>query len=182
MSIASPHTARPKSIDWLTPPFILEALGTFDLDPCAPINRPWDTALRHLTIQEDGLNQPWSGRVWLNPPYCTETWKWMRKIALHGNGIALLLARTETHNFFPWVWDYADAVLFIKGRLTYLNSDGKKPRGNSGVPSVLIAYGSYNRKRLFESGIEGKFLLVPPAPKQKNKNEEFSFPNQENKP
>lgn len=28
--------------EWLTPPYILEALGGFDLDPCAPEFRPWD--------------------------------------------------------------------------------------------------------------------------------------------
>jgi len=26
--------------EWLTPPYIIKALGEFDLDPCAPINRP----------------------------------------------------------------------------------------------------------------------------------------------
>jgi len=25
---------------WLTPPYILEALGAFDLDPCASLDRP----------------------------------------------------------------------------------------------------------------------------------------------
>lgn len=30
--------------EWLTPPDILRALGPFDLDPCAPVNRPWDMA------------------------------------------------------------------------------------------------------------------------------------------
>ena len=33
--------------EWLTPPYIIEALGRFDLDPCSPINRPWDTATIH---------------------------------------------------------------------------------------------------------------------------------------
>ena len=28
--------------EWLTPPHILRRLGPFDLDPCAPINRPWE--------------------------------------------------------------------------------------------------------------------------------------------
>lgn len=30
--------------DWLTPPEIIQKLGEFDLDPCVPDNRPWDTA------------------------------------------------------------------------------------------------------------------------------------------
>jgi hypothetical protein len=32
---------------WLTPPTIIQSLGEFDLDPCSPINRPWNTAKNH---------------------------------------------------------------------------------------------------------------------------------------
>ena len=72
MAIGSHHSARAGTDVWLTPPNILEALGgadSFDLDPCAPLNRPWDMARNHYTIDDDGLARPWSGRVWLNPPY-----------------------------------------------------------------------------------------------------------------
>ena len=40
---------------FLKPPEILAPLGRFDLDPCAPINRPWDTA-EHLN---KGAAQAW---------------------------------------------------------------------------------------------------------------------------
>ena len=36
--------------EWLTPPYVIEALGSFDLDPCSPIKRPWPTAKEHYTI------------------------------------------------------------------------------------------------------------------------------------
>jgi hypothetical protein len=49
---------------WLTPPYIIESLGGFDLDPCSPIDRPWPTAKSHYTIIDDGLTKDWSGRVW----------------------------------------------------------------------------------------------------------------------
>ena len=39
--------------DWLTPPEILAALGEFDLDPCSPIPRPWDTARKHYTVADN---------------------------------------------------------------------------------------------------------------------------------
>jgi len=45
--------------EWLTPPPIIEALGPFDLDPCAPVVRPWPTAAAHLTIEDDGLTADW---------------------------------------------------------------------------------------------------------------------------
>lgn len=49
----------------------IRALGPFDLDPCSPVGRPWDTAAQHHTIHDNGLLKPWSGRVWLNPPYAS---------------------------------------------------------------------------------------------------------------
>jgi len=52
--------------DWLTPPEILQALGAFDLDPCASEHQPWPTARQQLTIRDDGLSKPWAGRVWCN--------------------------------------------------------------------------------------------------------------------
>ena len=35
--------------EWYTPKWIVDALGSFDLDPCAPENRLWNTAKRHIT-------------------------------------------------------------------------------------------------------------------------------------
>lgn len=48
--------------EWLTPPSIIRSLGEFDLDPCSPINRPWDTAKQHYTVNDNGLLLPWFGR------------------------------------------------------------------------------------------------------------------------
>lgn len=145
--------------DWLTPPEIIRALGDFDLDPCSPINRPWDTAAKHYTLHDNGLNQEWRGRVWLNPPYGNQTDKWMQRLAAHGNGIALIFARTETGSFFPWVWEHAKALLFIKGRLNFYTVEGKRG-GAAGAPSVLIAYGDSNVSALENCGIAGKVVKL----------------------
>ena len=98
------------SDEWLTPPEILQCLGAFDLDPCSPIKRPWNTAIRHYTISDNGLMLPWEGRVWMNPPFGREAIKWMRRMVAHGDGIALIPARTETAMFYECVWGVADAV------------------------------------------------------------------------
>lgn len=90
--------------EWLTPPEIVRALGEFDLDPCSPVNRPWDLARRNYTIDDDGLAQEWTGRVWCNPPYGDETALWLERMRIHGNGVALTFARTETAWFFDSVW------------------------------------------------------------------------------
>lgn len=148
--------------EWLTPPHILQALGQFDLDPCAPhaSRRPWDTASKHYSIEDNGLAQPWHGRVWCNPPYGLEAAKWLARLADHGNGIALIFARTETRMFFDHVWPKADALLFIEGRLHFHHVDGTRAAANSGAPSVLVAYGSNNADVLQSCGISGQYVSL----------------------
>lgn len=152
------HERTEGKCEWLTPPEIIHALGKFDLDPCAPIRRPWPTAKHHYTLLEDGLVQPWFGRVWLNPPYGRETARWMARLAKHGNGIALIFARTETRLFFDHVWSQAGAVLFLRGRLTFHNGDGTKPGNSGGAPSCLVAFGKNNVAALSASGLAGKLV------------------------
>lgn len=151
---------RGEKDEWLTPPEIIQKLGPFDLDPCAPIVRPWDTAINHLTINDNGLTADWFGTVWLNPPYGPETGKWLKKLSLHGNGIALVFARTETTMFFEYVWRKADAILFLQGRLYFHYVSGLRAKNNSGAPSVLIAYGPKCVTRLCNSNLDGYFIKL----------------------
>lgn len=151
---------------WLTPPAILQALGSFDLDPCAaPAPQPWPTAAKMLTKVENGLLAAWHGRVWLNPPYGAAVGRWMRRMADHGRGTALVFPRTETEWFFDSVWraETADAALFLNGRLNFHLPDGSKSRYNAGGPSVLIAYGVTDAEQLHASGIEGRFIPLSRA-------------------
>ena len=150
--------------EWLTPPEIVRALGTFDLDPCSPVNRPWPTALRHLTVEDDGLMHEWQGRVWLNPPYGDETGVWLRRLADHGNGVALVFARTETVWFFDAVWRRAAAVFFFRGRVAFYHVTGEQGDA-AGAPSCLVAYGADNVHALRDSGIEGMTVELHTANK-----------------
>ena len=125
--------------EWLTPPEIIKALGFFDLDPCSPVNRPWDTAKNHYNEFDDGLVQAWAGRVWCNPPYGRETFKWLSKLANHKSGIALIFARTETIGFHNEIWCKAHSVFFFKGRLKFHYVTGEK--GDvANAPSCLVSY------------------------------------------
>jgi hypothetical protein len=148
--------------EWLTPPEILARLGAFDLDPCAPVSRPWDTARRHYTVLDDGLSKPWVGRVWCNPPFGREAVKWLRRMADHGDGIALIPARTETAMFFECVWRRADGVLFLEGRPHFHRVSGERAPFNSGAPICLVAYGEANAAVLNTSGL-GQFLPLSRA-------------------
>ena len=143
---------------WLTPPEIIEALGPFDLDPCACPGMPWRTAVQMIAPPDDGLMTPWSGRVWLNPPYGAALGAWLTRLAHHGDGIALVFARTETQAFSTAVWGRADALLFVVGRLHFHLPNGERARANSGGPSVLIAYGPDNAECLRTCGIRGAYV------------------------
>jgi hypothetical protein len=149
------------STEWFTPPEIFEALGlTFDLDPAAPPGGvPWVPARRHFSVLEDGLAQPWLGRVWLNPPYDGQVDRWLARLAAHGDGLALAFARTDAR----W-WQQrapaATAVCFVAGRLAFVPGGGQPGGWTAGAPSALLAYGVPCAPALAASGL-GQTLVIP---------------------
>lgn len=144
--------------DWLTPPAVIAALGAFDLDPCGYPG--WKTAKKIICPPKDGLAATWSGRVWLNPPYGPQTGEWLARLQKHGNGIALIFARTETSFFRRYAWT-ATALLFLSGRLFFHHGNGGRAKHNAGGPSVLVAYGDDNANRLLCSGLPGGYAYLP---------------------
>ena len=139
--------------EWYTPPEVFELLKfpEFDLDPASPGKSvvKWIPAKEHYT--ESGLLREWHGRVWLNPPYGNETAIWLNKLALHGNGIALVFARTDTLWFHTTACK-ADAICFLNGRIRFIDKDGKQ-----GDPatcgSMLLAWGNECADILVGSGV-----------------------------
>lgn len=165
-ALLGPHrTPKGKSDTYITPQWIVDALGPFDMDPCCPPIMPWRTAERMIHYPEDGLAAEWHGRVWLNPPYSREgIGKWMAKMAAHNNGIALVFARTGTE----WAQEarrVATAALFMKGRITFCLEDGSPVVGKDGKPSsagcdfMFLAFGAMNMAALLASGIEGNLSV-----------------------
>ena len=146
------QTTIGKTDEWLTPPYIIEALGEFDLDPCDAINNPFRTA--ETTWVVFGHILRWEGRVWLNPPFNRyERPIWMKKMSEHNNGIMMIPAATETTAFFKYVFNKATAICFMKGRPHYYLIDGTKAKFNSGCAMCLIAYGEENYKALLNSNL-----------------------------
>jgi hypothetical protein len=128
---------------WLTPPELVQSLGEFHLDPCAPPDAPFYHAPIYYTEAIDGLKMPWFGRVFCNPPYGRKASAFLERCADHGNAIAIIFARTETVMFREMVWRRADAVMFIHGRISFYDINGvASDRANA--PSVLVAYGQNN--------------------------------------
>ena len=136
------HKPEGDKDEWITPKFITDAIQPIDLDPCSPVVPPWKIAAYEYNINDNGLDFDWDGFVFCNPPYNRyEIPKWLERMVEHNNGIALIFARTETENFFKYVWSKASAILFIEGRLFFHHVNGSRAKHNSGAPSCLVAYG-----------------------------------------
>lgn len=148
----------PNSTDeWITPKWLIDLFPPFDLDPCSPEQRPWNTALLHYT--NDGLTKPWFGRVWLNPPYSRNLIPlFMKKMADHGNGIALIFGRTDTKFFHNYVFPHCNVIKFIEGRIRFCYPDGSASKDGMGN-SVLIGYGKNNIEPVVDSGIRGSDMF-----------------------
>jgi hypothetical protein len=161
------NTVRTKesSNTWLTPLSLIQSLGAFALDPCCPPTMPWHTAT-HMNHWRpgvlSGLDLDWSlyGRVWLNPPYGTETFRWMRKFAQHKRGVALIFARTDTKGFHEHVLTKAKAIYFLKGRVKFHREDGSCPSSGPAAPSCLVTHTEEDIAAVLNSGIPG-FLMRP---------------------
>lgn len=154
MTMGSHQTPIGKSQVHLTPKWILDPLGKFDLDPCASDPRPWDIATVNYTEADDGLALAWFGRPFLNPEFHRyRIANWLRRMATHNRGIALTHVRTET-DWFRIIRHSAAALFFLDRRVIFLDEFGNKqiisnPESkhygkvaNSGAPVMLAAYGS----------------------------------------
>ncbi len=128
--------------EWYTPPHIFEALGLeFDLDPCSPAGGlHWIPAKRFYSLADNGLTQAWEGRVFMNPPYHRKVISaWMQRLVEHGNGVALVLNRTDTQWFQEYAWS-AYCLCFIHKRVVYIPGEGQKS-SQAGCGSVLLGFG-----------------------------------------
>lgn len=131
------------SVEWYTPRHILDAvvaaMGAIDLDPCAEPAKSVP-ASRHYTEADDGLGRPWTGRVYMNPPYGRVIGAWVDKLGDEfdeGNvteAVALVPARTDTSWFAHLPWTMA---AFITGRLSFSDHENAAP-----FPSAACYLGS----------------------------------------
>lgn len=121
--------------DWETPPELFNKLNAefrFTLDAAAsPENRKCE---RYLTADEDALHAPvFDHVVWCNPPYGKGLSEWVRAFERwQGNGctvVALLPAATDT-GWFGYVWQAADEVRFLSGRVQFIGSTSSNPSGS----------------------------------------------------
>lgn len=166
------ESANAQTVEWYTPRPIFKALGLkFDLDPCHPSGErlPWVPAQNVYTREDDGLSLLWAGRVWCNPPYGRAISKWLARMAAHRNGIALVFSRTDT-GWFHRYCTTADAVLFLEGRVKFVDRTGEPPIRADGkradappCGSMLLAWGEESVAALHRSGLGAVYTPALPA-------------------
>jgi site-specific DNA-methyltransferase (adenine-specific) len=125
-----------KKTDWGTPPELFERwnrqYGPFDLDPCTSPDNPLGTP-HFYTKEDDGLKQPWFGRVYCNPPYGRDIGDWLTKAineTADGNAklvVMLLPARTGPKWFHKYVLPCAWRIVFLQGRITFVGAEHPAP-------------------------------------------------------
>jgi phage N-6-adenine-methyltransferase len=141
--------------EWYTPPVFIElardVMGSIDLDPAtSAFAQETVLAETYFTKEDDGLSRPWSGRVWMNPPYEKGLIdQFIDKLALHfeaGNVeqfVVLVNNATDTR-WFARLLEVASAVVFPTGRVRFLRPDGER---GAPLQGQALVYGGPNAER-----------------------------------
>lgn len=136
-----------------TPSHIFASLGKIDLDPCAGEETLIANVNYALERGEDGLQLPWFGFVYCNPPFSQKE-QWAERMKEHGNGILILPERGSASWFGPLA--VAAGRYFVMGQK--INFIGGPSSNNLG--SVLFLFGDEAVKRIAKSGLPGHLVIV----------------------
>lgn len=158
--------------EWYTPSDLITqikvVLGDIDTDPATAAKpQTWIKAKTFYTAETDGLAHPWSGRVFLNPPYARGLMQqFIDKLLLGDNPdmtawITLTHAATET-KWAQMILAEADYVCFLNQRVAFRKATGKA----TGLQGSMLALKVIDHRlcyarRLFIPvfSIKGHFLL-----------------------
>ena len=141
---------------WFTPLEIIDKLGRFDLDPCSMSFRPFTIAER--TIEHDkgecGLSIPWTGRLFINPPYGREMEAFVDKfIKEKPAGVMLIFARMGNKSVQKLI-QHGAYFLMLRKRIKFISRDGVQ-RHPAGADSCII---SWNREELEAINLDGVII------------------------
>lgn len=127
---------------WATPIDFFNKLNdefNFTLDPCA--NEENHKCKKYYTKEQDGLSKSWTGEVvFCNPPYGRVIKHWVKKGYLESLNenttvVMLLPARTDTCWFHEYIYNKANEIRFVKGRLKFGDSKNSAP-----FPSMVVVF------------------------------------------
>jgi len=161
-----------KSDEWETPDdlfFKLDSVFNFTLDPCATADN--HKCNKYYTVDDDGLSKSWEGEtVFVNPPYGNSIKHWVKKCydeSKRATIVMLIPARTDTSYQHNYIFNGAKAIVFIRGRLKFINrllpsyrEDKNFKTTAAPFPSQLVVFAesiTELQKKVLES--YGKFIL-----------------------
>jgi len=142
-----------KSDEWETPQDLFDELNkefNFTLDPCATNEN--HKCLKYYTKEDDGLSKDWfEETVFVNPPYGRVLKDWVKKCYEESKKfnitiVMLIPARTDTKYQHEYIFKYAKAICFIKGRLKFSNQNNSAP-----FPNQIVIFSNdlnYNKIKL----------------------------------
>lgn len=133
--------------DWRTPRKYLDAaravLGGIDLDPATSIEANETVqATEFFTEDDDGLQQPWKGSVWLNPPYGGQARLFIDRLIKEyevGNvtaACALVNSHPTETKWFQELFRYT--ICFIRGRIDF--GGPSRPVSSTSTHGSAIVY------------------------------------------
>ena len=121
--------------EWYTPAKYIDlarkVLGEIDLDPASSAKAQITVnATAYFSAAQNGFNQEWDGRVWLNTPYAQPLiGQFVEKLVEERSAGRVEAAILLTHNYTDTAWfhkacEIADAICFTRGRIKFLDSEG----------------------------------------------------------
>jgi hypothetical protein len=137
----NPHGDADACVEWYTPPEFIEmartVLGGIDLDPASnALAQSWIKAQTYYMAEEDGMIQPWFGRVWCNPPYGKNQPKgrkapdWLEKaLFCYEKGeieAAILLFNRSEAGRYKQQLKRVNAICEVNKRISFLDARGHK--------------------------------------------------------
>lgn len=122
MSFVRNHKLE-SSDEHYTPRILFDTLGlTFGTDVCAPKGGvPWIPAINYYDLERSGLENPWFGMVWMNPPFSKPA-PWVDKFIQHNDGIALCVVSRS--KWFNALWNASDAIVPFPRAWKFERMDG----------------------------------------------------------
>ena len=133
----TPANYSSETNEWFTPAAYLQSvrefLGEIDLDPASnAIANETVQAKEIYTANDNGLEMPWNGRVFVNPPYGVENGQSLagqfccKAIEEHAAGnaseVVILVNSVHSQKWQAPLYDYA--VCFVDHRIKFVNGDG----------------------------------------------------------